>query len=94
MGTYMLTTIDNPYNPFEEFNSWFVWDTKEGHHSLSLLARIVMTSDNLSEVDQDLAVQQAIEEIVRENVSGVHKKVEDPSLGAVPQATDELIIEV
>ena len=72
---FMLSTIDNPYNPFTHYDEWLVYDETSGYYSNSLLARIVVTSDELSEADQDLDVERAITEIVQENVSGVHVKV-------------------
>jgi hypothetical protein len=72
---YMLTTVDNPFNPWTEWDEWYSFDTRHGYHTAGLLARIVITSDELSDADQVLAIQLAIEEIVRENVSGMHKKV-------------------
>lgn len=72
---YMLTTVDNPFNPFTQFNEWFAWDTSAGYNSSGLLARIVMSSDDLSDTDQVVATQQAIDEIVNENVTGMFRKV-------------------
>jgi hypothetical protein len=72
---HMLTTTDNPYDPFTHFNEWFAWDQRAGYNSTSLLARIVKSSDELSDVDQALAIEQAIDEIVQENVTGMHRKV-------------------
>jgi hypothetical protein len=72
---YMLTTFDNPFDPFTQYDEWYAWDMNAGYHTPGLLARIAKTSDELSEADQHLAIQQAIDEIVRENVLGVHKKV-------------------
>ena len=72
---YMLTTVDNPFNPFTEFDEWLQWDTVAGYNTPSLLARIASYSNDLSEPDQELAIQQAIEEIVRENVNGMFRKV-------------------
>jgi hypothetical protein len=72
---YMLTTVDNPYHPFTQFEEWYDWDQRAGYCSAGLVARIANLSDELSEADQYLAVQQAIDEIVSENVSGVHRKV-------------------
>lgn len=72
---YMLTTFDNPFDPFTQWDEWYAWDMNAGYHTPGLLARIAKTSDELSEADQHLAIQQAIDEIVRENVLGVHKKV-------------------
>ena len=71
----MLTTVDNPYNPFTQFDEWYAFDEAAGYFTSGLLARIVRTSDDLSEADQSLAIEDAIDEIVRENVSGVHRKV-------------------
>jgi hypothetical protein len=72
---YMLTTVDNPFDPFTQFDEWFAWDQSAGYNTPGLLDRVSRMSNEMSEVDQYLALQQAIDEIVRENVSGVHKKV-------------------
>ncbi len=71
----MLTTTDNPWNPFDHYDEWYAYDTKAGHHSLAYLARIVVTSEELSELDQSLAIELAVDEIVRENLNGLYKKV-------------------
>lgn len=72
---YMLTTYDNPFDPFDQFEEWFVWDMNAGYNTCGLLSLVARSSGELSEADQYVAVQAAIDEIVRENVSGVHKKV-------------------
>lgn len=71
----MLTTVDNPYDPFTQYEDWFAFDSRKGYHSPGLLARIAIVSDEMSDADQSLTLEQAIDEIVRENVSGLHKKV-------------------
>lgn len=75
MVEHMLTTIDNPFNPFVDFDSWYSFDEAKGYQSSGLLARIVKTSHELSEADQSVAIEQAIDEIVKENVSGIHVKI-------------------
>jgi hypothetical protein len=72
---YMLTTVDNPFNPFTMFDAWLEYDIALGYNTVSFLDRIAKVSNDLSEPDQALAVQQAIEEIVQENVSGMWRKV-------------------
>lgn len=74
-NNYMLTTVDNPFNPHTHFDEWYAYDVKLGHHTLEFLARIVRSSDELSELDQELAIDQAIDEIVKENVSGLYRKI-------------------
>ena len=72
---FMLSTIDNPYNPFDHYDEWLVYDETHGYYSNSLLARILITSEELSEADQALDVERAIDEIVKENALGLHVKV-------------------
>ena len=71
----MLTTIDNPYNPVTHWDEWFAEDARLGYHTPEYLARVIITSDELSEADQDIAREEAIDEIVKLNVLGVYKKV-------------------
>lgn len=72
---YMLTTLDNPYNPFTNYEDWYAFDTRQGYNSAAYLARIVRTSHELSEPDEALAIQQAIDEIVQLNIIGIYTKV-------------------
>lgn len=72
---HMLTTVDNPFDPFTHFNEWRAFDEGHGYNSLSLLARIIVTSDELSDADQSRAIEDAIDEIVSENVLGLYRKV-------------------
>lgn len=76
---HMLTTVDNPYDPFTEYDQWSAFDEEHGYYTPQLLARIAITSSELSETDQDLAIETAIDEIIEYNVSGMHKKVAAPA---------------
>jgi hypothetical protein len=70
-----LTTVDNPHDPIDDFPAWFAYDIASGYNTTSFLGRIIVTSDELSDSDQEQAIELAIDEIVRENVSGVHRKI-------------------
>ena len=71
----MLSTIDNPWNPFTHYEEWFAEDARLGYHTPSLLARVVVSSNELSDYDQEQDILRGIDEIVSENVSGMHRKV-------------------
>jgi hypothetical protein len=75
---YMLTTVDNPYNPYDDYSKWDMWDQTHGYHSSALLGRVVQMDHDLSDADQSLMIKFAIDEIVLENVSGVHTTI-DPN---------------
>lgn len=71
----MLTTVDNPFSPFTEFDQWLSYDSTKGYNTCGYLARIAHSSHDISEYDQELAIELAMEEIVRENPYGVHRIV-------------------
>lgn len=68
----MLTTKDNPFDPFENFDEWFRFDEDHGYHSCSLLARVAKTSSFLPDEINDSLIDDAIHEIVELNASGMH----------------------
>src|SRR4029077_12452726 len=72
---YMLTTVDNPFDPWSQFESWFAYDEQLGYHSCAFLARVVRMANDTTDPDQVQRVQEAIDEIVNENVSGMWRKV-------------------
>jgi hypothetical protein len=72
----MVSTIDNPHSPFDDYSAWYAYDVSSGYHTTEFLGRILKVSDQLSDADYDLAVDQAVDEIVKENVLGIYIKVE------------------
>lgn len=73
----MLTTIDNPYNPFNDFKSWFAYDTSHGYNTCGYLARITKTSDQFSDVENAYEIEQAIDEIIQHDFMNIYKKVRE-----------------
>jgi hypothetical protein len=71
----MLTTIDNPYDPFDQFEEWYTWDFNSNYHTPSFLARVANTSESLTENLQSIEIDRAIDEILKENVLGIYRKV-------------------
>lgn len=64
MMTIALTTSDNPYNPFTEWDQWYQYDETHGYHSCSLLARIAKTSSGLPPKENETIIEAAIDSIV------------------------------
>ena len=75
MPEMMLTTIDNPFSPFTQWDEWKRYDEDKKYYTCSYLARIAKTSDDLSEADYNKAIDDAIEEIVSLNINGMYTKV-------------------
>ena len=72
---YMLTTIDNPYNPFKQFDSWFLFDVEKGYNTCAYLDRIAKTSDQLSDTENDEELERAMNEIISTDFMNIYKKV-------------------
>ena len=70
-----LTTIDNPFDPFDQFVQWFLFDVEKGYNSSSRLARIAKISDEMTEKEVNEEIERAIDEIVMINPLGIYKKV-------------------
>ena len=79
MNECMLTTIDNPFNPFEEFDKWFLFDVEKGYNSCAYLARIARTSDQLTEKENNEEIERAIDEIIKFDFTNIRKKVKRTS---------------
>lgn len=73
----MLTTIDNPFNPFKNFSEWFLFDVEKGYNSCDYLGRIARTSDALSDQENDEEVERAIDEIIKYDFLNIYKKIKE-----------------
>lgn len=71
----MLTTFDNPFDPFEQFTSWFLFDVEKGYNTCGYLGRIVNFNDEMSEKEKDEEIERAIDEIIQYDFLAIYKKV-------------------
>lgn len=71
----MLTTIDNPFDPFTQFDAWFLFDVEKGYNTCAYLARIARTSEQLSDQENDEEIERAIDEIIKYDFLNIYKKV-------------------
>ena len=79
---FRLTTIDNPFDPFTQFDEWFLFDTEKGYNSCSKLDRITNISDDMTEKEINEEIERAIDDIVKYDFLNIYKKVEAPTTNA------------
>lgn len=72
--TIALTTFDNPFDPIDQFNDWWRYDTDYGYNSCQYLARIAKTTDQFSENENAIEIERAIDEIIRLDPFGIYRK--------------------
>lgn len=72
---YMLTTVDNPYDPFDNFKEWYMYDVQKGYNSSSYLARIAKTSDEMTDFENEEEIERAIDEIIEHDFMNIYVKV-------------------
>lgn len=75
MEECMLTTFDNPFDPFEDFSNWFLFDIEKGYNSCGYLARIAKTSNQLTDGENAAEIERAIDEIIKYDFMNIYKKV-------------------
>ncbi len=67
---FMLSTSDNPFNPVTDYDEWRNWDCRHGYYTMELLARFYYHSDNLSDAENALAYDLAIDTVINEIPTG------------------------
>ena len=70
-----LTTIDNPFDPFEQFTSWYMFDVEKKYNTCAYLARIEQISDDMSQDEIDEEHERAIDKIIELDFLNIYRKV-------------------
>ncbi len=74
----MLSTTDNPFNPWTHYDQWFDWDTSRGYNTASYLATVVQLINANGRVSDDDALTLAIDDILEFNITGNYVLVPEP----------------
>ena len=72
---FMLSTIDNPYNPFDDFLSWRMFDISEGYFSCERLDRLTIFSDDMTQKEINEETERAIDAFIEAEPLGIFIKV-------------------
>ena len=75
MTCCMLSTIDNPFNPFEDYSSWLMFDKEKGYDSAERLMRIAKLTDDMTQKEENEEIERAIDEIIKYDILNIYIKV-------------------
>lgn len=82
MVNTFVTTMDNPYDYFTEFDEWYAYDISHGYdiigkpyNTLNYVARIADVNDSMTDEEYSMAVNDAVDEICRLNLTGNYRKI-------------------
>lgn len=70
-----ITTIDNPFNPFDDFTSWLMFDIEKGYDTNGKLARISELKDEMTEQEQENEIERAIDRLISIDPLDIYKKI-------------------
>lgn len=78
--SYMLTTVDNPYSPIEDFDAWYAQDLQlamlnDRPTTFGLIDRLTGSSDYLSEDEREFMIQQAIDDIIANDKENIYLRI-------------------
>ena len=71
----MLTTFDNPYDPFDDFVQWFMFDVEKGYNTCGKIARIAKSSEEFSTIEEKRETERAIDEIIDYDFLNIYRKI-------------------
>ena len=72
---FMLSTNDNPFDPFEKFDEWYSFDKEKGYDSCEILDRIAKFTDEMTDIEINQETERAIDEIIQYDFRNIYIKV-------------------
>ena len=68
----ILSTPDNPYNPFGQFDLWYAYDESHGYHTSSIVARLAFFGESLSDDENQIAINDAVRKVYSVSPKGLY----------------------
>ena len=72
---FMLSTNDNPIDPFEDFTSWLLFDNEKGYNCSDKVTRIAKFTDDMTDFEENAEIERAIDVIIEHDFMNIYKKV-------------------
>lgn len=71
-----ITTTDNPYDYFDEFDQWYNFDVERGYNTCAYIGRLIAVSPSDSDQERHEELERVIDEALKLNITGNYIKVE------------------
>ncbi len=78
MAVCWVTTLDNPWNYWTQFDEWNAFDQEMGYNTNAYVARVCLASNEMSDKEYEDEVERAVDDIVRLNITGNYRKIVKP----------------
>ena len=75
---YFLTTVDNPFDPVDQQDSWLLYDQLNNYRSNELLSSFARTSEELSDSDNQQELRDACLRIMALDPNNIYVMVAKP----------------
>lgn len=72
---FALSTFDNPFDLFKDFDSWLSFDKDHHYDSSERLMRTARVSDDMSDVEENKEIERAIDTIIKNDFLNIYIKV-------------------
>lgn len=70
-----ITTVDNPFDPCDDFKSWLQFDIEKGYDSCGRFMRLAKLSDEMSECERLIEIERAIDRVIELDLTDTYKKI-------------------
>lgn len=74
-NVYLITTKDNPFSPFTEFDNWYKFDIRNGYYTCEYLSNLCENEEQLTSIDEKNSINKAIETMIANDLFNIYKKV-------------------
>ena len=70
-----ITTIDNPYDPFDDFEHWLLFDKEKGYNTSDKLGRLTNLRNDMSSVEENIEVEKGIDKLIEIDPLSIYEKI-------------------
>ena len=67
MSDVFITTHDNPFDYFKQFDEWYNFDQQKGYGTLEYVARLAKLSPDLSDEEQQIELEKVFDSMIEWN---------------------------
>lgn len=75
MKSYLLTTVDNPYHPIDQYDDWRQFDMEHGYYTEQRLAKVAAISYSLTDLENQRNINAAVDDFIRLDELGLYKRI-------------------